>query len=352
MKKLLLLLILLVTGFGVNAQCDYTINMTDSWGDGWAGSPISSIDVNVAGVITNVTLGSGLSSGSVNIPSTTGDVVTFTWNSGQYDGEVGFDILAPDGSSLFTQGASPTAGLLLTNTSNSTCAPPACPSPNTQTVASITATSANLGWTTGGATDVVVEWGLAGFTQGTGTFVVTTTGSNPYALMGLSGSTDYQWYIKDSCAVGSASAWTGPNAFTTALAPTMVTCGVAVNTTDCYVTGTISEWLFEAASGTDSLEIVVNAGQVENNYDEFEVYDGADASAPLLYSGYGTSGDLAGLTFNGSGNQLYVRITPDSSGDCVSNTYTSLDFDVDCFVPPSCLAPTAQATTGITATSA
>ena len=37
MKKLLLTLFCLFAMFAVKAQCDYTLTMSDSYGDGWQG---------------------------------------------------------------------------------------------------------------------------------------------------------------------------------------------------------------------------------------------------------------------------------------------------------------------------
>ncbi|MEJ6492047.1 MAG: fibronectin type III domain-containing protein, partial [Flavobacteriales bacterium] len=188
MKKLFASLLIIFGGYTtINAQCDYTINGFDSWGDGWNGA---SIDVDVAGVVTNFTVAG--SSGTISIPSFAGDAVTFTWNTGVYDNEVTFNILAPDGTSLGFFGPSPTIGLFLTNTSNSTCAPPSCLIPTALAATNITATSANLAWTAGGTeTAWNIEWGATGFTQGAGTMVTGAT-VNPHALSGLTANTTYQ----------------------------------------------------------------------------------------------------------------------------------------------------------------
>ncbi|MUU76852.1 fibronectin type III domain-containing protein [Winogradskyella endarachnes] len=115
------------------------------------------------------------------------------------------------------------------------------------------------------------------------------------------------------------------------LCPTIVTCGTPSNVSGvCYTSGVTEEWLFTSADGVSSLNITVNAGQVENSWDEFIVYDGADATATELYNGYGNSGDLTGLTFNSTGSSLFIQITPDGSVDCGTEGYTNLDFDVSC----------------------
>jgi hypothetical protein len=104
MKKLLLTLFCLFAMFTVKAQCDYTIQGSDSWGDGWNGA---SLDIDVAGDVTNFTV-AGFSN-SVAIPSYTGDPVTITFNSGDYDLEISITIVGPDGTSLYS-GPAPTDG--------------------------------------------------------------------------------------------------------------------------------------------------------------------------------------------------------------------------------------------------
>jgi len=93
---------------------------------------------------------------------------------------------------------------------------PTCPAPTGLTASNITSASADLGWTTGGAAQWNIEYGAAGFTQGTGTVIHNV--SNPYTLNGLTFTTAYDFYVQDSCGVGDLSTWAGPYTFTTACA--------------------------------------------------------------------------------------------------------------------------------------
>ncbi|WP_055443529.1 T9SS-dependent choice-of-anchor J family protein [Lacinutrix himadriensis] len=123
--------------------------------------------------------------------------------------------------------------------------------------------------------------------------------------------------------------------------PTQVLCGTPTNATGCYDNNSNLDWLFASSDGTSGLKITVNSGTVESSYDEFIVYDGVDATAPELYNGYGTAGDLTGLTFNSTGTSLFVRIAGDSSNSCGSAQQTSIDFNVECL---SCAPATVTAT--------
>ncbi len=92
---------------------------------------------------------------------------------------------------------------------------PACPKPSALSITNTSATSVTLSWTTGGSTNWQIQYGNAGFTLGTGTIVNATT--NPFNVTGLNSSTTYDFYVRDSCGVGSVSDW----------------YGVATGSTDC-----------------------------------------------------------------------------------------------------------------------
>ena len=75
-------------------------------------------------------------------------------------------------------------------------------------------TSANLSWTeNNSATSWTVEYGVPGFTLGTGTQV--TAGSNPFTLTGLTASIDYEYYVQSDCGGSDLSTFSGPVAFST-----------------------------------------------------------------------------------------------------------------------------------------
>ena len=93
-------------------------------------------------------------------------------------------------------------------------APPACLPPSGLTVTNLLANSADLGWTENGSAMLWdFEYGVSGFTPGTGT--IDTTTSNPLMVTGLTAQTDYQFYVKAICGAGDSSAWVGPYSFTT-----------------------------------------------------------------------------------------------------------------------------------------
>ncbi len=82
--------------------------------------------------------------------------------------------------------------------------------------ANITGTTADISWNTLGGAGYVIEWGPAGFTQGTG---ATATGVGlTRTITGLTPLTDYDVYLADSCGANDVGVFAGPITFTTGCA--------------------------------------------------------------------------------------------------------------------------------------
>ncbi|MEI6435786.1 MAG: carboxypeptidase regulatory-like domain-containing protein [Bacteroidota bacterium] len=86
-----------------------------------------------------------------------------------------------------------------------------CLTPTALNATNITSASADLSWTSN-ATAWNLEWGLAGFIQGSGTMITGTT-SNPYHLSGLTIGNSYSYYVQGACGGGKTSYWAGPYYF-------------------------------------------------------------------------------------------------------------------------------------------
>jgi len=91
---------------------------------------------------------------------------------------------------------------------------PSCPSSSNLTANNITATSANLSWTSGGGASFDLEYGTSGFSLGSGTRVNGLTNAS-YSLSGLNTFTQYDYYVLDRCSANDSSTWVGPFTFTT-----------------------------------------------------------------------------------------------------------------------------------------
>ncbi|TQD33367.1 fibronectin type III domain-containing protein, partial [Haloflavibacter putidus] len=115
-----------------------------------------------------------------------------------------------------------------------------------------------------------------------------------------------------------------------------VDCTVGpINTTICYENGQTTELVYTSSDGTP-LNLVVNAGGVEDNWDEFIVLD---TDGTELYNGYGNGGDLSGLNFQSTGDTITIQIVADGSNGCASSSdYSPLDVTVSC---ATCINPAA-----------
>jgi hypothetical protein len=92
---------------------------------------------------------------------------------------------------------------------------PTCLSPIALNTVNITATTATGVWSPRGpGSSFEVELGAAGFVQGTGTIVSTT--DTFVNVSSLTANTTYDWYVREICAPGDTSFWSGPAQFTTA----------------------------------------------------------------------------------------------------------------------------------------
>lgn len=206
-----------VTGGTLNCdpadQCDYTFDMTDSYGDGWNGAYIGVVE----GGLEIAQLDAAGTGEVVAQAICDGFEVDIVWHSGSYDSEIGFTLLDPNAIELvaFAAGdlsADDDGTTLYSFTAD--CTPPACPAPSDLVVNSTTMTSAEIDWTETGTADTWnIEWGEAGFTQGEGTLIEDTQ-DKPYTLDALTAGTYYDVYVQADCGA-ETSYWTGPLTFST-----------------------------------------------------------------------------------------------------------------------------------------
>lgn len=88
-----------------------------------------------------------------------------------------------------------------------------CPAPTNLSAANISADSVLLSWG-GNASTYRIQYGITGFTLGTGTQVTST--SDSFELTGLLPNTSYSFYVRSICTPGSdSSAWSSADTFRT-----------------------------------------------------------------------------------------------------------------------------------------
>jgi hypothetical protein len=126
---------------------------------------------------------------------------------------------------------------------------PSCFEPDSFTAGSETTTTAELNWVSTG-TSFEIEYGPAGFVQGTGTIVNAT--ASPLLLTSLASGTTYDAYIRTNCGSGNYSTALNVQFDTVAVPPANDTCATAAPLT---VAGTFEEGatvFSDTAASTDS----------------------------------------------------------------------------------------------------
>ncbi len=178
--------------------CTYTVEMFDSFGDGWNGHILT---VTSNGVVTTHTLATG-SMGTSTFQVTQGQPVILEWTQGAFITEPSFNLLNPDGLVIFQATPIVPAGELY----NEPGFCPTCPAPdlNLTFITQVTDSSAFVNWpNVNPAESYIVEYGPAGFPLGTG--LVEETLLSAITLDSLNPCVEYDVYISSYCGVDSIS---------------------------------------------------------------------------------------------------------------------------------------------------
>lgn len=170
---------------------------------------------------------------------------------------------------------------------------PMCKVPDNVIISNATSTSVDLTWTErGSATSWDVEYGPAGFVQGTGTQVTVTT--NPTTITGLNSGTVYDFYVRSSCSTTETSDWTS------------------------FVRGSTSCGSVTALPYTENFD---SYGTGESAYplcwDKINTY--TSGNRPYCHSTYAYSG-AAGLYFYSSSTTYNIAVTPEFDATIAINT--------------------------------
>ncbi|MBK7409965.1 MAG: fibronectin type III domain-containing protein [Saprospirales bacterium] len=191
---------------GSGPPCIYTLNMYDSFGDGWNGSFLT---VQSGGNSTNYTFTSG-SFATAQIPVFANLPVVITFTGGSFLNETSYQLLDPDGNIILADGPYPQIGLVLTF-----IACPTCPGPSSFYPVDINADNATFAWNSALEDgQYKLEYGPLGFTQGTGTVIFTNNLKE--TITGLTENTYYDIYLFFTCDDdGEAGKTLGPITFKT-----------------------------------------------------------------------------------------------------------------------------------------
>lgn len=218
----------------LNAQtsCEYTLNLFDSFGDGWNGG---FLDVTIGNTTATYTLDNFNDDGEfIAIPLlvTEGDTIILDFTVGGFGGEVSYNLIDAEFNIIFEDGivGTPQTGVAFTATAF--C--PSCPPPPTGGVGveNIRAFRADVSLVPSdpeGAT--IIELGEAGFMPGDGLFKTINGAST--TLFNLAENTTYEIYLSAACANGDSSIAIGPYLFSTPFANDVGVVELLNPMTDC-----------------------------------------------------------------------------------------------------------------------
>ncbi|NRR91887.1 T9SS type A sorting domain-containing protein [Winogradskyella undariae] len=207
-------------------------------------------------------------------------------------------------------------------------------------------TSADISWEEQGtATSWNIEYGVAGFTLGTGTMINGLT-ETFYSVTDLTNNTEYDYYVQSVCGEENSN-FAGPFTFATALQTNFdIDCvGDGSLTQDyCYGDGGATDPIiltYTSADGTP-LNLTFNSGSVETAWDELVVLDSNGVPFPGYAAedeNYGNGGDIGGLTFQSTGDSISFYINSDASWSCQSSNSSvsqGINYTVSC---ATCINP-------------
>ncbi|MFK7949135.1 MAG: S8 family serine peptidase, partial [Saprospiraceae bacterium] len=140
---------------------------------------------------------------------------------------------------------------------------PSCIPPNSLSANNITTNNANITWTSSNSL-FNIQYGIAGFTFGSGTVVSNIT-STAYNLTGLAAATTYEVYVQNDCGGGDLSSWVGPISFQTLcanyVAPFLESFDASTEP-PCWSQSTTTggPWLFTGTPAYDAANITDHTG--------------------------------------------------------------------------------------------
>ena len=232
---------------------------------------------------------------------------------------------------------------------------------NTALTAAPLGTSAILNWTSSSAGPWEIEYGPAGFVQGTGTIVSAPT--KPFTLTPLLPVTAYSYFVRSICSSDNISPWSAVNDFTTTALPPVCggnfidnggPTGPYTNSQDTVVT------IYPDNIG-DYVTVIFSMFNTETSYDKLYVYDGNSVNPATLISS-GNDGGFGTVTLPGAfwgnltGANLPGPFEATNATGCLTFRFVSDGIvnnpgwtsNVICQPFPSCPKPTNITATGNT----
>lgn len=206
--------------------------------------------------------------------------------------------------------------------------PPTCPRPTYLTASDITPTSVNLGWTENSA---ATSWEFFITPVGNPAPLATTAGvatsSNPTLAVALMPNTCYTVYVRSVCSETDLSSWSAGLTFCTQLAPPV--CGGQFldngGSSANYANDSDNIYTICPTNSNETLTVVFNAFDVEDNWDALYVFDGNSIASPQIASSNPAGNVPGGLAGGYWGTTIPGPFTSSSPDGCLTFRFRSDD---------------------------
>ena len=214
---------------GCTNGCNYTLTLTDQFNDGWSTSfnapPYHFVTLVTGARTKSYTLTTG-GNQVFTIPVCPGQNLSLAFtNVGAFSNECGIVLRNSSNAVVYqrTAGTNIPTGNLFSGTS--TCS--TCPPPTNGAITAVSSTQASVVFTKNAAfADVAI--GFPGFQPSLTTKIANV--NSPHVFTGLTASTTYHVFYRDSCGTGgNVSAWIGPLVFTTTNCPPVASVATLIS---------------------------------------------------------------------------------------------------------------------------
>jgi hypothetical protein len=180
----------------------YTLELFDSFGDGWNGA---GIDVIINGNFSEtITLNTGSGPQTFEVLAIEGEIVEFSFTSGTYDNEISLIITDPNNYEIYN-GDAPDVGIF-TNPIES-C--PSCSQPQNISAFNITSESSTFTWNSIATDSLWVTYLTPSGVDPSDTYQ-TIVGNDTIVFNDLTPNTEYDFYLVEVCGINDSSLMLGP----------------------------------------------------------------------------------------------------------------------------------------------
>ena len=209
-------MILLGAGlYRAEAQCQYQLDLFDSFGDGWNGGSVKIVNgPNIYTFTLDNFSDDGMDS-TVYFTVTAGLPLQLSWSPGFFVSEVSFKLYNTDNTLLYQSGVLGNSPVSLYST---IAACPSCLKPTNVQIENVYDTKAKLRWSPAPASSAIgwrVIYGPQGFVPGPGVGDTAFVTTPKVTLTGLQKKTGYDFYVVQQCDTTDFSAKVGPFSFET-----------------------------------------------------------------------------------------------------------------------------------------